>query len=172
MWLAAIGWLRGLPLRWIAIGVAIAALWATAVVFRIQRDHAREALALATARVAALEAAGRAQNERAALVEQAWQNAAARFAGEATDRVAAIAADRESLAGRLREYAARASRGAVSEASGGAGGNARSVPDGAGVSELDARLDEFARRARRCDAVEAFWQSYARSVGVEVIGSR
>ena len=167
MWL--IGWLRGLSLRWIAIGVAIAAVSAFVGWQVHQRHKAEAALALATARVAALEAAGRAQNERAALVEQAWQNAAARFAGEATDRVAAIAADRESLAGRLREYAARASRGAVSEAAGGAGGGDGAAPQPASAGQA---LDDYDRACRIDAEWLAYWQAYARSVGVEVIESR
>lgn len=136
---------------------------------------AEAALTVAEARVAALEAAGRAQDEKHRLEERAWAKAAERFADEAMGRVAAIAADRESLAGRLRDYEARARRSDLSAITGGAGGNAGALGGGGGVSTpaaVDAALDDFARRARRCDAIEAFWLAYASSVGVPIVGPR
>lgn len=148
--------------------VPVTALIVTAGVFRIQRDNARADLETANRVIAAQEAAGRAQAEAAKQSEAAWQKAAERLVGETSARLAAVAADRDSLAQRLRAHAASTCACAVPETPAGPGGNDAALGDGGGVSTADAALDEFARKARRCDAVEEFWQRYAEAVGVPV----
>lgn len=151
--------------------VPVTALAITAATLRIQRDSARADGATLEARLAAAEAAGRAQAQAAALSELAWQRAADRLSGETNARLQAIYSERDSLARRLFDYADRARAGQVPGAAGGAGGNVPALGDGSGISTPDAALDDFRTRARKCDAVEAFWQSYAASVGVPVAGT-
>lgn len=164
MWLAA----KALPWRGIMLVLAFLLPWGATYWQAHQRGKAEDALTVANARVAALEAAGRAQERQAALTEQAWLNVTERLSKDADARIQAIYSDRDSLARRLFEYADRARSREVPGAAPGAGGDDAALGDGGSVSTVAAATDDLARRARRCDAVEAFWQSYAASVGVPV----
>lgn len=146
----------------------VTALAITAATFRIQRDNAREDVAALEARVAAVEAAGRAQAEEARQSELAWQRAAERLVGETNARLDAVAADRESLARRLFEYADRARAGTLPGTPGGAGRGDGAAP--LPGSPLPA-LDDYDRACRIDAEWLEFWVNYARTVGVPVAGT-
>lgn len=155
-----------IPLLWLDLArrfwwlLPVTALAITATTFRIQRDNAREDVATLEARVAAVEAAGRAQAEAARLSEQAWQNVAERLysgQGATMDRLAAITRDNVSLASRLRDY--DASLRALSEVADGAPGNAGAPGESGGPRAVDAALDAYDKSCQRDAERLAYWQA-------------
>lgn len=157
---------RGLPWRWIGLGVVVLGIVGAFGWQVHQRHRAEDALAVATSRVAALEAAGRAQAEAVALMQAANDKAVTRLLGEKNAQIAAIDADRTSLAGRLHDAYARASRGPLREADPGPGGNAGTGGVARGAEEVDAALDAYDRACRRDAERLNFWVGYATAVGV------
>lgn len=149
---------------WWAIPLALLAVAATT--YRIQRDHARDDATRLEARISLQAEAARQAEAEYRNREKSWQTAAERLVGEKQDTLAAIAADRDSLAVRLRDYARRRD-GAVPAVAAGPGGSTPAVGSGGGVSETDAALDDFRTKARICGANERFWIDYATAVGVQ-----
>ena len=146
---------------WWAIPLAVLAVAATT--YRIQRDHARDDVTRLEARIALQAEAARQVEAQYRSSEKSWQRAAERLVDEKQNTLAAIAADRDSLARRLRDYARR-SDGAVPAVAGGPGG-------GTGVAPVPSSADEALDRYDTSCRVDAewldFWQRYAATVGIK-----
>lgn len=156
MWALALPFLR----RWwpeLAIGLAFALLFAVAAGYRAQahryerqRDDARAALA-------ALEAAGAAQDQKATEATKERQKAAQEYGDASIDALARVADDRDSLAVGLRRAAGALGTCEVQRATDRAAADARALESARREAEIDAAVAEYDAECRADTIVRDFW---------------
>lgn len=163
MWTVALSLLRK---HWPLVLLGLFATWASGVAaWRGHEIKVRDrTISVIKARLETAEALGRAQADLADKTQTAWINVTLGLVDDAHAKIAAIAADRTSLAGRLRDYENRLRAGEVPGTAAGPGGGADPAPQ---PGSADAALDDYDRACRIDAEWLSFWQHYAEAVGVK-----